>query len=129
MSKKVVAVPSAVRSWARENLSSIEGLPEGYSVGDRGQFHPAIIAAYNKAHPRAKYVRSAYVDPGATRKVTAFKRNAKGGKTPVTKTVVVSEARKAAKAAGVPLGSQGRVPVAVLKAFVVGDFSSVLPTE
>jgi hypothetical protein len=123
MSNSKVAVPSAVRSWARENLSSIEGLPEGYTVGDRGQFHPAIIAAYNKANPRRKYVRAAYVNPGATVKVTVVKQNASGRKTPITKTVVVSEARAAAKAAGVPLGAQGRVPASVLSDFVLGKFT------
>jgi len=118
-----VAVPSTVRAWAKENLSSIEGLPEGYVIGDRGQFHPAVIAAFNKKHPRRKYARSAYVNPGATRKVTAVTTNPSGRKTPVTKTVVVSEARAAAKAAGVPLGDKGRVPQSVLIDFVTGKFT------
>ncbi len=41
------AVPSDVRTWAVEN---------GFDVGSRGRFSAELIAAYNKAHPRKKYV-------------------------------------------------------------------------
>lgn len=127
MASKSIVNPSAVREWVRENLDSIEGLPADYTVARQGRLHPAAIAAFNKANPKVKYTVGVHKADTVT--VKAFVLNKKGGKTPVTKQVVVSEAREAAVKAGVPVGKRGRVPQSVLAAFATGTLAALVPQE
>lgn len=125
MSKTVakVADPAAVREWASEHLSEIKGLPEGYAVGGRGRLHPAVREAYNKAHPRAKYVEAAFVQ-----KVTVKgSRKTESGRTvPFSKAVNVAEARAALVKAGRTVGARGRIKQSDLLDFALGN---VTPSE
>lgn len=125
MATKTVSA-NVVREWAKGR--TIEGLPEGHKIAVQGRLHPAIRDAFNAAHKgKAKY-EVGHKTP-KTVKVTAIRVNDKGRKTPVTKNVVVSEARAAALAAKVPnVGARGRLVEPVLQAFVLGDFST-LTTE
>lgn len=102
------AAPSEVRAWAREN---------GHTVGDRGKMPPAVIAAFNKAHPRRKYDEGKHVP---LVKVTGVRQDKNGRKRAVTQNVNYTEVRAAAQAAGVPVGERGRIPSTVLSAFVAG---------
>lgn len=124
MASKKIVTASTVRAWAVENLSTIEGLPEGYKIGERGRLHPAVRAAFDKSHKAFRY-EVGHIEP-KTVTVKTFKPNSKGGKTPLTKKVIVSEVRKAAAEAGVKVGERGLPQRAVLEAFARGDLSSLV---
>lgn len=112
MSKSVkVANPSDVRAWAKANVATIKGLPEGYVVGERGRLHPLVRKAYDKAHPRAKYVESAFVERQTVKGVRVA---ASGRKVPFAVQVNVAEAREALLKAGKPVGKRGRIAKSLL---------------
>lgn len=127
MSKTVVTstvAANVVREWAKgTDLSKIKGLPENYTVGERGRLHPAIREAYAKSHRGKVYVEKTPKAPKAV-KVTAVTTDAKGRKRPVTRSVVVSEARALAQAAGLTVGARGRLPKAVLQSAALGTLSA-----
>lgn len=128
MASKKVANPSNVREWAKEALSkgqTIDGLPEGYTVGDRGRLHPAIREAFNKSHKSVKYTENVHAPKTVT--VKTFRESTNGRKTPLVKQVVVSEARAAALAAGVALGKRGRVSADVLASYARGEYAPKAP--
>jgi hypothetical protein len=118
-----VAAPSSAREWAKANVENIAGLPEGYTVGNRGRLHPAVIKAYNKAHPRAKYVTAAFVE---TVTVKGTRTLDSGRKVPFSQAVNVSEARAALVKAGQPVGKRGRIAQSLLVSFALGE---VTPSE
>ena len=123
MATKIVSA-NVVREWAKGQ--TIAGLPEGHKIAVQGRLHPLVREAFNKAHKgKAKY-EVGHKTP-KTVKVTAVSVGANGRKRPVTKNVVVSEARAAALAAGVNVGERGRLTKAVQTAFVTGDWSSLAP--
>jgi hypothetical protein len=126
MAAKTVSA-NVVREWAKGR--TIEGLPEGHKVAVQGRLHPAIREAFNAAHKgKAKYVVG-HKTP-KTVKVTAMTVASNGRKRPITKAVNIAEARAAAVEAGVPnVGERGRLTQPVLTAFVLGDFTGLLPTE
>ena len=127
MASKKVANPSDVRSWAKDNLSSIEGLPDGYTVAKQGRLHPAIREAFNKAHKGSKYVVGVSQPKTVTVKATVVRN---GRKVPLTKQVVVAEARKALRDAEFPnVGARGRLRPEALVAFATGDYAAPAPTE
>lgn len=101
---RVSASPTAVRAWAE----SVGAIP----AGQRGRLGADVIAAYN-AKNGLKHVEKGFVK---TKRVSA--KPAKGRT--VTRTVVVSEVRKAAKAAGHPVGARGRLDKSVFDAYVLG---------
>lgn len=123
MSKKIVTA-ATVRTWAKStDLSTVEGLPAGHVIARQGRLHPSLVKAFNAAHKgKAEHVQGTKIPK--TVKVTTVRVSEKGRKTPVTKNVVVSEARAAALAAGVQVGKRGRVTPQVLAAFATGDFSA-----
>jgi hypothetical protein len=126
MASKKNVTASVVRAWAKGvDLSKIEGLPKDYSVGERGRLHPAIRAEFEKSNRGVRY-EVGYAEP-KTVKVKTFKTNAKGGKTPLSKTVVISEVREAAREAGVRVGERGMPQRSVLEAFARGDLASLVP--
>jgi hypothetical protein len=126
-SKTKTVTASVVREWAKGiDLSKVEGLPENYSIGTRGRLHPAIRAEFAKKNKGVRY-DVGYSEPKSV-KVKTFMTNAKGGKTPLSKTVIVSEVRKAAQEAGVPVGERGMPQRAVLEAFARGDLKSLVPS-
>jgi hypothetical protein len=117
MASKRIANPSEVRTWAAANLADIEGLPENYRLGDRGQFPPAVITAFNKAHKNVKYVRGAFVNKTAVK----FTRvTDKGRKVPGVAHIDTTKVREAAREAGLALPSKGRLPQAVKVAYAQG---------
>lgn len=119
---------SVVREWAKStDLSKIEGLPEGYTLGERGRLHPAIRAEFAKANKGVRY-EVGYNEP-KTVQIKTFKTNAKGGKTPLSKKVVVSEVRAEANRLGVPVGERGLPQRSVLEAFARGDLASLVPSN
>jgi hypothetical protein len=121
MASTKIVTASVVREWAKgTDLTQIEGLPENYQIGTRGRLHPAVRAAFDKAHKGVRY--EVGHKEAKTVKVTAIKTTDKGRKVPVTKNVNISEARKAAKAAGLPVGERGMPNKAILLGFVRGDF-------
>lgn len=87
--KKVVTA-ATVRAWGKEN---------GFNTGDRGRLGNPLVTAYNKAHPRAKFTLSYGKAPEDTIKFTV---KPEGKKTPVTRSLPVSEVRRLAVAAGFP---------------------------
>lgn len=121
MASSKIVTASVVRTWAKENLSTIDGLPEGYEVGTRGRLHPAIRKAFD-AQRGVRY-EVGHKQP-KTVKVTAVRTTDNGRKVPVTKHVNISEARKAAQKAGVPVGERGMLNKAILLGFVRGDFAA-----
>lgn len=123
MAKRIES-PAVVRQWAKDNLSSIEGLPEGYSIGDRGRLHPAVHKAFNKAHKNAKSVTGEFVPTTLVR----FKRTTANGRTvPGAKAVDLTQVRAAAKAAGVVVKDKGRLPEAVKQAYAAGTLADLAP--
>jgi len=120
MASTKIVPASTVRQWAVENLTKIEGLPKDYQIGERGRLHPLVREAFTKANKGVRY------DVGhkeaKTVKVTAVKTTESGRKVPVTKKVNISEARAAAKKAGVLVGERGMPQKAILLAFARGDF-------
>lgn len=120
MATKIVTA-SVVRNWANTtDLTKIEGLPENYAVGTRGRLHPAVRAAFDKAHKGVRY--EVGHKEAKTVKVTAIKTSDKGRKVPVTKKVDIAAARKAAEDAGLPVGKRGMPSKAILMGFARGDF-------
>ena len=87
-----------VREWAEAN--------KVIKPGQRGRFGTDVVAAYNKAHPRNKYVITYSKRAEPTIKVTGRKPNRKGGTTPVTRTLPVSVVRSVAQSGGVA-GARG----------------------
>jgi len=126
MASKKVVTGSVVREWAKNtDLSKVEGLPENYEVGTRGRLHPAIRVAFEKENKGLRY-EVGHKEP-KTVQVKTFKTNAKGGKTPLSKKVVISEVREAAAKAGVPVGERGMPNRTILEAFARGDLSTLAP--
>jgi hypothetical protein len=122
MASTKIVTASVVREWAKgTDLTQIEGLPENYQIGTRGRLHPAIRAAFDKAHKGVRY--EVGHKEAKTVQVTTFKTNSKGGKTPIRKKVDVAMARAAAKKAGLPVGERGMPNKAILMAFARGDFA------
>ena len=122
MASTKIVTASVVREWAKglPDLTTIEGLPENYQIGDRGRLNPAVRVAFDKTHKGVRY--EVGHKEAKTVKVTAVKTNDKGRKVPVTRKVNISEARAAAKAAGLPVGERGMPSKAILMGFVRGDF-------
>ena len=128
MASKRIADPSNVREWAKENLANVPGLPEGYTVARQGRLHPAIREAFNKANKGAKYVEGTSNPHTVTVKYTVT--NKKGGKTPVTKSVNVKEARAALLAAKVEgVGQRGRLRHEHLVAVAKGEVTAPVESE
>lgn len=105
---KKSASASEVREWARE---------QGVAVGKRGRLAPDVVKAYNAAH-RIKHVEAAHVE---TVEVTAKPEKGRA----ITRRVNISQAREAAREAGVEVGARGRLPKSVLSAFVLGTLSDL----
>lgn len=99
-----------VREWALSN-----GLP-AQPVGTRGRIPSTTIAAFDEAHPKAKY------RPGRAlpKKTVTVKAKPEKGRT-VTKKVVVAEARQWALDNGHTVGAKGTMPQSVLSAFVLAN--------
>lgn len=115
MSKVIVsASPADVRAWA---IESKWGADEGYVVGGRGKFPQALIKDYNKSHG-VKYRQGQHV------KTVSVKAKPAKGRT-VERKVSVPAVRAAAREAGIPVGSKGRLPQDVLDAFVLGTMSDL----
>ena len=107
---KSAPTATVVRSWAEG-----QGL---IGSGQRGRLGTEVVKAYNKAHPRNKYVITYTKAEAPKVKVTAKAP----GKAPVTRKVVVSEVRAAARKAGVEVPSRGRLPQSILTRHVLGEF-------
>lgn len=117
MSSTRTVAPSVVRAFAIQH-----GL---LTSATRGRLSDEVVAAFNKAHSRnrLKYVPGR---PPLTRvKVTALATGADGRKRPVTRSVAPSEVRAEALRRGYSVGVRGRVPRAMVSAYVTGDWSSV----
>jgi len=104
-----------VRAWAVDN-----GYPD--MAGKRGRIKNEVIEKFNEANKAAPYATGG---KETTVKVTAMVENSKGGKTPRTRQVVVSEVRTAALDAGVKVSPSGRLPDSVMEAFVAGTLSGL----
>lgn len=101
---------SEVRAWARTEGNLPEGVPvpkEG-----RGRLDTRVVAAFDKAHPRAKYLPASKA-PAPTVEV---KVKPEKGRT-VTKRVNVAAARAWASDNGHEVGAKGTLSQAVLVAF------------
>lgn len=102
-SVKVTATAAEVRAFARAN---------GIEVGKRGRFAPSLVEAFN-AQAETPYVEAGHVH---TVTVTAKSKNHRT----VTRNVSPAAVRAAAKAAGVEVGKQGRLPRSLMEAYVLG---------
>ena len=87
-----------------------------------GRLSAQVIDAFNKGQKEFTYTPG--VKPAETVKVTAMRTTESGRRVPVTKNVSVSMVRAAAAAAGVELGSRGRVSSLAQQATVTGDWSA-----
>jgi hypothetical protein len=122
---KIIVPANVVREWAKgADLSTVEGLPKDYTLGERGRLHPAIRAAFEKANKGVRYEVGHKEQTVHT--VKTFKINKKGGKTPIQKKVSATAVREAALAAGVKVGERGVPQKAVMEAFVRGDLASLV---
>lgn len=108
---KSAPTATTVREWAVQN-----GFPN--VAGQRGRLGTEVVAAFNRKHPRNKYVITYTKAEAPKVKVTAKAP----GKAPVTRKVVVSEVRAAARKAGVEVPSRGRLPQSILTRHVLGEF-------
>ena len=92
---------------------------KGTPIAPTGRISFEDAKVYNKANPGKRYVPAAY--EGKTITVTA--KPAKGRT--VTRKVVESQVREAAREAGVPVGKRGALPKAVREAYVLGTLSNL----
>jgi hypothetical protein len=97
---------SEVRAWGRvQNANGAEFT--GLGEGARGRLAPALVEAFNAAHPRAKY------QTGATRpktvEVTVETQDKRGRKRSRKVVLDQSEARTVAAQAGAKVGARGRL--------------------
>lgn len=97
---------SDIRAWLNDN---------GHTQGARGRFTPAGVAAWNAAHPFARYNANT---PAHVHTVTVSVKPAKGRT--ITRKVSPIEVRAAAKAAGHDVGQIGRLKQSTFEAFVLG---------
>lgn len=105
-STKAPVTATLVREWAAEN-----GLP-AQPVGTRGRLPKATIEAFNKAHPRGKFLGN------PAPKVTLSAKPEKGRTR--TRTATVAEVRAFAVANGLAKPSRGRLSNEAKRAFVLG---------
>lgn len=102
-SVKVTAPAAEVRAFARAT---------GLAVGTRGRFSPEVVEAFN-AQSDVPYVEAGHRH---TVEVTVTARNHRK----ITRRVDTTEVRAAAKAAGMKVGTQGRLPREAFERFVLG---------
>lgn len=102
MAQKTLVSAAVVREWARENISLIpEANRAGLGPNARGQLHPNIIAAYEKANQRKTYTRASEAEkPTVTVPVTSVDKAGRKTTRPVT--VTTERAREV-------LGAEGKV--------------------
>jgi len=81
---------------------------------------------FDAAHPKSPYAPGKRVN---TVKVTAMVENSTGRKTPRTRNVDLAEVRTAAVDAGIKIGSRGRVPMDVQKAYVADTLSEYAASQ
>jgi hypothetical protein len=107
--QKTPVTSTEVRAWLTANgLNGERG---------RGRLGSAKVAAYNAANPTRKYrVTYSVKAPEAVKVTAVVSRN--GRKTPITRKVVLSDARKALRAAGEPVGARGIIPTPMLQKYV-----------
>lgn len=96
---------SQVRAWAQA---------EGLDVPQRGRLSNALIEAFNKANPRAKY------EPGHVETFEHAAKPEQGGRT-VKMQISVPAVRAWAKENGVQVGERGRLTDAVKDAYVLAQ--------
>jgi len=102
-SVKVTAAAAEVRAFARAT---------GRSVGERGRFAPSLVEAFN-AQAEVPYVEGGHVH---TVEIEATSKNHRK----IVRKVSPAAVRAAARAAGIEVGEQGRLPREVFERYVLG---------
>lgn len=102
--------PATVRSYFAE---------QGVAIPGTGRIKTEYVKAYNKANKGRPYRPGQFA--GETVTVTAKPEKGRA----VTRKVLISEVRAAAREAGVPVGSRGRLPREVLTAHVLGTLADL----
>jgi len=120
MAKNTKVSLATVREWAVE-----QGLVKS---GQRGKLSADVIEAFEKANPGQKYDKEAAVLAKRV-EVKAMRTNASGRKTPITRKVIVSEVRQAARAAGVSVPTKGRLTAPVLEAYVLDTLPALAAAQ
>lgn len=88
------STPASVRTWGESN---------GFARAERGRLAPALIEAFNKANPKAKYVQGKV--PATSTRVTVKR----AGQPPLSRNITVADVRASAAASGFALNTRGRL--------------------
>jgi len=120
MARKTSVNGSAVRTWAQSEDGqaflttwATENEVDVPTVGARGKFSAALIAAFHKANPTSRYE----VGHVQSVKVSGTRVTSNGRKIPVTVNATLPELRAFAQSQGLSVGARGRISAEVKAAF------------